>query len=94
MEVYDLNQEADSKLANLSTRAFVSIGDDIVIAGFCVTSGAMTLPWEQMLKAAVSVSVDVLKVQDTPVTSTVERELAMVKAKAPTTTGRVSCAII
>jgi hypothetical protein len=34
VEVYDLNQEADSKLANLSTRAFVSTGDNIVIAGF------------------------------------------------------------
>ena len=34
VEVYDLNQAADSKLANLSTRAFVSTGDNIVIAGF------------------------------------------------------------
>jgi hypothetical protein len=34
VEVYDLNQAADSKLANLSTRSFVSTGDNIVIAGF------------------------------------------------------------
>ena len=34
VEVYDLNQDVDSKLANLSTRAFVSTGDNIVIAGF------------------------------------------------------------
>ena len=34
VEVYDLNQGADSKLANLSTRAFVSTGNNIVIAGF------------------------------------------------------------
>jgi hypothetical protein len=34
VEVYDLGQGANSKLANLSTRAFVSSGDDIVIAGF------------------------------------------------------------
>jgi hypothetical protein len=34
VEVYDLNQEVDSKLANLSTRAFVSTSDNIVIAGF------------------------------------------------------------
>ena len=34
VEVYDLNQSAASKLANLSTRAFVSYGGDIVIAGF------------------------------------------------------------
>jgi hypothetical protein len=34
IEAYDLNQTAPSKLANISTRAFVSTGDDIVIAGF------------------------------------------------------------
>jgi uncharacterized delta-60 repeat protein len=34
VEVYDLNQGANSKLANLSTRAFVEIGNNIVIAGF------------------------------------------------------------
>jgi hypothetical protein len=37
IEVYDLNQAANSKLANLSTRAFVSIGDNIVIAGFLLS---------------------------------------------------------
>jgi hypothetical protein len=34
VEVYDLNQGIASKLANLSTRAFISTGDNIVIAGF------------------------------------------------------------
>ena len=34
VEVYDLDQTADSKLANISTRAFVSTGDNVVIAGF------------------------------------------------------------
>jgi hypothetical protein len=34
VEVYDLNQSAASKLGNISTRAFVSTGGDIVIAGF------------------------------------------------------------
>ncbi len=34
VEVYDLGQAASAKLANLSTRAFVSTGDNIVIAGF------------------------------------------------------------
>jgi hypothetical protein len=34
VEAYDLNQGVDSKLANISTRAFVSTGDNIVIAGF------------------------------------------------------------
>jgi hypothetical protein len=37
VEVYDLNQGVDSKLANLSTRAFVSTGDNIVIAGFLLS---------------------------------------------------------
>jgi hypothetical protein len=39
IEVYDLNQDALSRLANLSTRAFVSTGDDIVIAGFFLSDG-------------------------------------------------------
>jgi hypothetical protein len=34
VEVYDLSQGVLSKLGNISTRAFVSTGDDIVIAGF------------------------------------------------------------
>ena len=34
IEIYDLNPAAGSKLGNISTRAFVSTGDDIVIAGF------------------------------------------------------------
>jgi hypothetical protein len=42
VEVYDLNQGADSKLANLSTRAFVSTGDNIVIAGFLLSDDVTT----------------------------------------------------
>jgi hypothetical protein len=38
VEVYDLDRSVDSKLGNLSTRAFVSTGDDIVIAGFLLNS--------------------------------------------------------
>ena len=38
MEVYDLNQGVASKLGNLSTRAFVSTGDNIVIAGFLLSN--------------------------------------------------------
>jgi hypothetical protein len=34
VEVYDLDSAAASKLANISTRAFVSTGDNVVIAGF------------------------------------------------------------
>lgn len=39
VEVYDIDQAADSKLANLSTRAFAGTSDNIVIAGF-VLGGA------------------------------------------------------
>ena len=34
IEVYDLSQAVLAKLANISTRAFVSTGDNILIAGF------------------------------------------------------------
>ena len=34
VEVYDLNQTVASKLDNISTRAFISSGDNVVIAGF------------------------------------------------------------
>ncbi len=37
VEVYDLNAESASRLANLSTRAFVNTGDSIVIAGFLLS---------------------------------------------------------
>jgi hypothetical protein len=42
VEVYDLSQAVPTKLANISTRAFVSTGDNIVIAGFILgnNSGA------------------------------------------------------
>jgi hypothetical protein len=40
IEIYDLNQLADSKLANLSTRAKVLTDNDIVIAGFLLSNGA------------------------------------------------------
>jgi hypothetical protein len=41
VEVYDLNEEVNSKLANLSTRAFVSTGDNIVIAGFLLSNSSV-----------------------------------------------------
>jgi hypothetical protein len=40
VEIYDLNQVADAKLANVSTRATVSTGDNIVIAGFVLSIGS------------------------------------------------------
>lgn len=45
VEVYDLDQTADSKLGNLSTRGFVQTGDDVMIGGLIVlgTDSAKTL---------------------------------------------------
>ena len=34
VEVYDLDQSAGSKLANISTRGFVDTGDNVMIGGF------------------------------------------------------------
>ena len=34
VEIYDLNQAADSALANISTRGFVQTGDNVMIGGF------------------------------------------------------------
>jgi len=39
IEIYDLSISSASKLANLSTRAFVSTGSDVVIAGFLLSDG-------------------------------------------------------
>jgi hypothetical protein len=39
VEVYDLNQAADSKLANISTRGFVETGDNVMIGGLIIGSG-------------------------------------------------------
>ncbi len=39
-EIYTLSQDAGSKLANISTRAFVGTGNDIVIAGFILGGGS------------------------------------------------------
>ena len=39
IELYDLDQGGASRLANLATRAFVSTGSDIVIAGFLLSDG-------------------------------------------------------
>jgi hypothetical protein len=41
VEVYDLNPEAASRLANLSTRALVGIQDNIVIAGFLLSNSGV-----------------------------------------------------
>jgi hypothetical protein len=39
VEVYDLNQTADSRLANISTRGFVETGNNVMIGGLIVSGG-------------------------------------------------------
>ena len=39
VEAYDLNQGANSRLANISTRGYVSTGTNVMIAGFILSSG-------------------------------------------------------
>jgi hypothetical protein len=47
-EVYDLSQESSSMLANVSTRALVQIGDDVMIGGFIIQG---TRPKRVILRA-------------------------------------------
>jgi streptogramin lyase len=42
VEAYDLNQAETSKLANISSRGFVSTDDNVIIAGFIVRPGGGT----------------------------------------------------
>jgi glutamine amidotransferase-like uncharacterized protein len=42
VEVYDLNQTVDSRLANISTRGFVGTGDNVMIGGTIITGAAAT----------------------------------------------------
>lgn len=44
VEVYDLSHAVSSKLGNISTRAFVSTGGDVVIAGFILGDGSVGDP--------------------------------------------------
>lgn len=40
VEVYDLDQAADSRLANISTRGFVQTGNNVMIGGFILGGGS------------------------------------------------------
>jgi hypothetical protein len=42
VEVYDLDQAADSRLANISSRGFVDTGDNVMIGGLIVGGGSPT----------------------------------------------------
>ena len=40
VEVYDLDQQADARLANIATRGFVQTGDDVLIGGLIITGSS------------------------------------------------------
>jgi hypothetical protein len=42
IELYDVSQALPSRLANISTRAFVNTGDEVVIAGFILGNGSIS----------------------------------------------------
>ena len=42
VEVYDLDEAADSELGNISTRGFVDIDENVMIGGFIVGDGTNT----------------------------------------------------
>jgi hypothetical protein len=59
VEVYDLNQTANSRLANLSTRGFVGTGDNPLIGGFIDGSGEIPA---QILVRAIGPSLPKMQV--------------------------------
>jgi len=69
VEIYDLDQSADAKLANLSTRAFIETGDNVVIAGF-ILGGADGSP--QMIVRAMGPSLAPLGVSNVLADPTLE----------------------
>jgi hypothetical protein len=51
VEVYDLAQAANSRLANISTRGFVDTGNNVMIGGLIVVGGNGTGPTRMMVRA-------------------------------------------
>lgn len=61
VEVYDLDPNANSKLANLSTRGFVDTGDNVLIGGFITGVGAVPA---QIIVRAIGPSLAAMQVSD------------------------------
>ncbi len=62
VEVYDLDQSAGSKLANISTRGFVDIGDNVMIGGFI--AGPTDTGATRVLIRAIGPSLSGVGIQD------------------------------
>jgi expansin (peptidoglycan-binding protein) len=72
VEVYDLNPEVSSRLANISTRAFVSTGDNIVIAGFMLGSNSPQAGSAGVVVRGIGPSLTALGVPDALANPTLE----------------------
>ena len=60
VEIYDLDQQAQSKLANISTRGFVNSGDNVMIGGFVI--GGISGGSSKMVVRAIGPSLTALGV--------------------------------
>ena len=60
VEIYDLDQQAQSKLANISTRGFVNNGDNVMIGGFII--GGISGGSSKMVVRAIGPSLTALGV--------------------------------
>jgi plastocyanin len=69
VEGYDLDQAADSQLANISTRGFVETGSNVMIGGFILGNGSGTT---NILVRAIGPSLSLVGVSDALADPTVE----------------------
>ena len=65
VEVFDLDETTDSRLANISTRAFVDTGDNVLIGGVIVSGGVGGGGTARVLVRAVGPSLSTSGIQDT-----------------------------
>ncbi len=64
MEVYDLSPAVPAKLANISTRAFVNTGANIVIAGFILGGNPSQASNDRIVVRGIGPSLTALGVSD------------------------------
>ena len=64
VEVYDLNQASNSKLGNISTRAFVDTGNNVLIGGVIVSGGTSSGGTARVLVRTVGPSLSASGIQD------------------------------
>jgi hypothetical protein len=72
VEVYDLNQTADSKMANISTRSLVGAGDNMVIAGFVLSEPQQAGGLERVIVRGIGPSLTGLGIADALANPTLE----------------------